>query len=49
LEPFLERFHIDRADLVALTKQIGHQMAANEAPATANDDFARFHSITESG
>jgi hypothetical protein len=43
LKPFLKRFHIDRADLFPLTKQIGHKMTANETPAAANYDFFRFH------
>src|SRR6202035_5354170 len=49
LEPLLERFYIDCADLFSLAKQIGHEMAANEAAAAANHDFARCHSIDESG
>src|SRR5207247_6529154 len=46
LEPFLEWFHIDYANLFALAKQVGREMAANEAASPADHDFFRFHFAT---
>ena len=43
LKPFLERFHIDRANFFSLAEQVRHQMAADKAAAAANYDFFRFH------
>ena len=43
MEPFLKWFHINRADLFTLTKQIGHEMAANESAPPTDHDFFRFH------
>ena len=36
--------HTHRADVFALSKQIGHQMSADESASTANYDFPRSHS-----
>src|SRR5205823_4189480 len=47
LEPFLKWFHINRADLFTLTKQIGHEMAANESASPTDHDFFRFHFVIQ--
>ncbi len=45
LEPFVDRFHIDRAHIGALTNQIGDQMPADKSAAAANNNFS--HEIFE--
>ena len=47
LEPRLKRFHIDDANFFALAKQVGHEMAANEAASPTDHDFLRFHFVTQ--
>ena len=50
LEPFLDRLHVDRADVVAVVGEGPHQVRANEAaPACHECDPAHRRKVSKSG